>query len=425
MSLGHSPSTVTNGLVLLLDAANRTSFPLTENLYTYSEDYNGATWGRPNATVSSDSALAPDGTLTADKVIPNAGLTDGSIWNYSPTIPALTQYTMSYYLKAAGWNYAFVWIDNGAGNGFTVEVNLATGAARATRSINNVYFTGLSFTNTYVSNGWFRVTMTFTTGSGAATNSQTRIYPSPTAWVSGNFGTVSATGDGVNGIYVWGAQFNQGAVATDYYKTTGSTYPRASVWYDRSLSRSAAVLQNGAYYSPTTNAMVFNGTSAVANVPAPVGGLPTGNGARTVSIWFYTQSGTWTNNIYNLLFYGSNAVTRQAFAIDFSTYPNMEVWTQADDLTFAVTGAQVGWHHVLVTYNGNLTLTVYYNGVQAATKTLGAQLATASNTALNIGSWGTTYFFLGQIAQVAVHNVALSATEAAQTFQSLRGRFGL
>jgi hypothetical protein len=103
----------------------------------------------------------------------------------------------------------------------------------------------------------------------------------------------------------------------------------------------------------------------------------------------------------------------------------MELWTQADDQFFTVTGPQVGWHHVLVTYDGNLTITIYYNGSQRAVKTLAAQLATASNTALNIGSWGTTYYFPGKIAQVAIYNRALSSTEAAQTFQSLRGRFSL
>jgi hypothetical protein len=400
--------------VQLLDAASRTSFPLTENLYAYSEDLNGATWSRPNATVSSDFALAPDGTLTADKLIPSTGLNDGSVWSYSPTIAASTTYTMSYYLKSAGWNYAFVWLDRGDGNGFTVEVNLATGAARATRSNDSIYFSGLSFTNTYISNGWFRVTMTFTTGSGTPTNSQTRIYPTNVAWVSGNFGTPSVAGNGVDGIYVWGAQFNQGSVATDYLRTTAVTSPRTTTWSDLSTSRGNASLQNGAYYSPASNAMIFDGANDYASLP----NLATSRNC-TISFWFkHNAPGDWSDV---LTFQDGSDTTpsrveKQGGVNNYRWYNGGFV---NDTLLFTHDGTQ--FDNITMTFSATLA-TCYKNGVQTA-QTASSDFVTASTLRLGMRSFSANW--AGSIAAFSVYNRPLTAAEVLQNFQALRGRYGV
>ena len=39
------------------------------NLFTYSEEFDDATWLKSNATVTANDAVAPDGTSTADKLI--------------------------------------------------------------------------------------------------------------------------------------------------------------------------------------------------------------------------------------------------------------------------------------------------------------------------------------------------------------------
>jgi hypothetical protein len=39
------------------------------NLLTYSENFDNAAWGKQSVTVNANAAIAPDGTLTADKLI--------------------------------------------------------------------------------------------------------------------------------------------------------------------------------------------------------------------------------------------------------------------------------------------------------------------------------------------------------------------
>lgn len=415
MSVGHSPTVVTSGLVQLLDGASRTSFPLAENLYTYSEDLTQASmWGKPNATIVADAALAPNGTLTADKLVPTVGLTDGSLWGYSPTLGVSATYTMSYYLKAAGWNYAFVWLDRGDGNGFTVEVNLATGAARATRSNDSAYFTGLSFTCAYVSSGWFRLTMTFTTGSGTAANSQTRIYPANAAWVSGNFGTVSATGNGVDGVYVWGAQFNQGAVATDYLQTTATTSPRTTTWSDLSTSRSNASLQNGAYYSLASNAMIFDGANDYASLP----NLTTSRNC-TISFWFkHNAPADWSDV---LTFQDGSDTTpsrveKQGGVNNYRWYNGGFV---NDTLLFTHDGTQ--FDNITMTFDASLA-TCYKNGVQTA-QTASSDFVTASTLRLGMRSFSANW--AGSIAAFSIYNRPLTSAEVLQNFQAVRGRYGV
>ena len=208
------------------------------------------------------------------------------------------------------------------------------------------------------------------------------------------------------------------------------SYPGSGTsWFDISGNSNTGTLTNGPTYSSTNSgSIVFDSVNDYILVNSSAS-IPYGATARSINIWFYTNSTTWQNDVNNLFFYGSGA-TGQAFGIDFSTYPNMEIFTWGGtgrDLTFASTYAQVGWKNICVTYDGATTIYVYENAVLTRTLTLTSACNTASSNVF-IGAINPAQFagtFDGNISNTSIYSRALSADEIAQNFNALRGRYGI
>ncbi len=206
------------------------------------------------------------------------------------------------------------------------------------------------------------------------------------------------------------------------------SYPGSgTIWRDLSGNNNSGSLTNGpTFNSANGGSIVFDGTNDYISVSS-LRNIPTGSGARTINIWFFTNPSTWANDVNNLFQYGGNT-TRTSFGIDFSIYPVMEVWTFADDIMFSSSFAQTGWKNITVTYNGATTILVYENGIFTQTKTLAGTLNTTAN-AVTIGAANPTvytgYYFTGSIAITQLYNRALSSSEIAQNYNATKARFGL
>jgi hypothetical protein len=170
------------------------------NLLAYSEQFDNAYWTKTAVTVLPNQTIAPDGTLTADALIVNASTTTHQISRAS--VVASSVCAASIYAKAAGVN-TFTILDGTGTNG--AAFNLATGL------VTNVG-TGVGLMIAQ-GNGWYRcISIATTTGF--------RLYcPTPAA---------NATGDGFNGIFIWGAQLEAGSFATSYIATAGSQVTRST-----------------------------------------------------------------------------------------------------------------------------------------------------------------------------------------------------
>jgi hypothetical protein len=226
-----------------------------------------------------------------------------------------------------------------------------------------------------------------------------------------------------NGIVTSGLVLNLDAAQTASYPGSGTT------WTDLSGNGNNGTLISGPTFdSANGGSIVFDGSNDYVLVNSNAS-IPYGSTARTVSIWFYTNTTTWADNANNLFYYGAGS-NGSSFGIDFSTYPFIEVWTYGGagrDLTFSTTYSQVGWKNITVTYNGSTTILIYENGTFTQTLTLTSACNTPSSD-VYIGAVNPsilTAYYDGRIATTQIYNRALSAAEVTQNFNCLRMRYGI
>jgi hypothetical protein len=179
--------------------------PVPYNLFSYSEDFINSNWGKKNTTIINNSIAAPNGMMTADKIIGNNGVAyyytgpegvnvlSTSFWSNS------TEKVVSFYLKYGGLNRIRVMYGGSStmsGNIY-VEVDLQLGIITGTY--------GGSFASNFfiedAGNGWYRVGFTVIM-TIQSTNNRFGI---------GLGDTIKTVGDGVDGVYVWGAQLVDGS----------------------------------------------------------------------------------------------------------------------------------------------------------------------------------------------------------------------
>jgi hypothetical protein len=184
------------------------------NLLTYSEDFGNAAWTKTRASVSTNATTAPNGTLTAGKLIEDLTASNTHLaFSGGISVIASTVYTYTIYAKAAERTWFNMQIGTGAeAYGATVPFcyfDLANGAIGSSGSV-----TG---TITPVGNGWYRCSaVAIATTSATTTNMRIKL-------ATGN-SVDSYTGDGTSGIFIWGAMLNIGSTAGPYVQTVASAY---------------------------------------------------------------------------------------------------------------------------------------------------------------------------------------------------------
>ena len=179
-----------------------------ENIILQSENFSAANWSKFGSTISSDLAAAPDGTITADKLVEStSGGLHGTFQN--PTTTSGVTHIGSCYIKAAGRNFAVVYTGAFPANGRYISI-----PADGTGTVLGLFSANPSnVTLQYVGNGWYRVTILIVS-SGAGTSLE--IYSA----ISGT--NSSYTGDGTSGVLIWGAQLERFSSARTYIPTTTS-----------------------------------------------------------------------------------------------------------------------------------------------------------------------------------------------------------
>ena len=190
----------------------KTTAKAEENLVQRSQEFDNGYWAKGGTTVTSNNTISPDGTTTAEKV---EITTEGPYRNISRSITAFASatYTFSVYLKAGNYNYVGAQIQSRTSA--NAYINTAAIQSMDLSTGSTVGSTTGSSVITDVGNGWYRLEITGTLSSNAATafvdiiftDSSGQTAPSPSV-ASGSY------------VYAWGAQLEQRSSATAYTATT-------------------------------------------------------------------------------------------------------------------------------------------------------------------------------------------------------------
>lgn len=184
------------------------------NLLTYSEQFDNAAWTKSNCTVTANATTAPDGTVTADKLIESASNALHQIYFAAGTsFTSGNTYTHSVFAKAGERTYLDIGVGGSFATGnaqFNLQFGYVTSSGSATASI------------TAIGNGWYRCT-TVATANATTGSAGFDMRPSVNGSDLGTY-----TGDGTSGIYIWGAQLEAGSFATSYIPTTSAQVTRAA-----------------------------------------------------------------------------------------------------------------------------------------------------------------------------------------------------
>ena len=334
--------------------------PSRTNLVTYSEAFDNVYWTKSGSNVTSG-FTSPSGDLSAFNLIEDTSNAVHFLQR-NFTGSSGSSYTYKIFVKMNGRKK--IMLRESGSTGYYVAFDLLNNTiidqSNAIGTINNI------------GNDW--VELTHTSVSGAAFNIAYFILPDN--YVSGQ--PQAYQGDGTSGVYIYGAQLEQGSYPTSYIPTQGSA-----------VTRLADVCNNGA------NEQVINSTEGV--LYAEIAALANDGTNRRITI----SDGLGSNDVG----FRFNNLTN---TIQVVSYVNSSVIVNQ---SYVLPDVTVMKKYALKWGLNNYALWV--NGVEVITDTSAISFPLSTLNKLNFASGTNSKIFYGKAKALAVYKEALTDAELA------------
>jgi len=439
MSIGHGPKIVTRGLTF--------AFDMNYNDRWISKSYGGKptsnyAWKQssvPQATYTSYSATA-SGTWNAKH--PNAirayneagtditgyvntGVTDWTntyhaIWEFDSELgkPVVVMRDIGNGAwMAKNWNTGYTYTSMGLTNGDTYTISWLQWVDDIAKSAN----AGLYGTNTSGTNGFHDgLSNAQSTSYNTKPYTWQRVYATFTVAASNNTGTTRS-------CYMYGHYIKRATTKianVQIEPSVPSTFITGSSLANATRSSTGVLTDWTGNHTITANSLTynsdgtfsFNGTSNYITVGSSSDWAFGGNG--TIEQWVYPTNSTGNDRLW--------CVNNNSSSIDAYLNGSSYNLYYHGGIVNGGTLTQNSWNHVCVTYT-NGTIQAYVNGVAASMSGTTTGYNITNSAQLIIGEYQNLggYKIYGKIPTMKVYNRALTATEVAQNFNALKGRFGI
>jgi hypothetical protein len=293
--------------------------PQRTNLVTYSEQFDNAAWSKSDSTITSNAAISPDGTTNADKLIDNITLAGHSL-NSATSMVSGTTYTFSIFAKMSEIRYLTLrYISGGAfSTNYITTFDLLNGTAT-----NSATFPASSFLITSFGNGWYKCSI-----SQAANATGTGTYA---AYLSKDGVATTYTGNGTDGLYIYGAQLEAGSYVSSYIPTSGTAVTRLADAASKTGISSLINSVEGVLYGEIA-ALYDDGTNR---------GIAISDGTSSNRV--YVSYTTTTNQITGVYTYsGTTQVSINETLTDSTQFIKFAFKYKENDCAFWVNGIEVG-----------------------------------------------------------------------------------
>ena len=412
MSLSNSPSIVTNGLVFAYDMYNPKSYrsPPLKNVLTQITPQGQGSSSTYQFSNGTENVYIPDLGF-----IPNCAYMDmyndynGGSGNCCPS-----PYTY--------------------GNGLTVSPATEYTYAIVYKSVNGYTHPNFMYHYEYTSGGSYLTEFGVFYSNGSYSG-QVRSLGNDWYWASAKFTTNASAGYVNTGswMYEYG-RYNRFYVAKAMLVPGDYTnlHPRFWPALNTTVSNTQALIDLTNNNTNTINSLTYSndGTfsfSGSNSITVPFNSSAfTFNAAQTIIIWMKNQSpSSARRNPYNQAYAGGGTITHEndtAFNYYYGTGGGDNSPYQGFTSSFSVVVGETAM--ICITRDAS-TVSWYKNGVfsNSTSNPYGSGVVTGTNN-ITIGS-GYAGGFAGSIYAVQLYNRALTATEVAQNFNALRGRYGV
>lgn len=184
----------------------------TTNLMLRSEEIDNASWTNTRSSITANDIASPDDSISADKLVEDATASSTHFITQSVSFTNGLPYTISIFVKADERDQLMIFLNTTAfpvstfaNFDLTLGVVISTGSGAESTSIESI------------ANGWFRISLTSTTTSTAASLIEFRLSVA---------GSTTFSGDGSSGLHIFGGQVEQQEFITSYMPTITTTETR-------------------------------------------------------------------------------------------------------------------------------------------------------------------------------------------------------
>lgn len=332
------------------------------NILSYTEDFTNGYWPKYGGlTITGNTILAPNGTLTADTVNATAGSYGGPFLSNNGVVQTYSCYVKKKTDSIVGHNIY-------SGTDMAMYFNFDTETIVHTIGpISNASFLA-------VGNGWYRLSFTFTNAANATIG-----IPLPFVFSGGSY--IRGTD-----VYVWGAQLENGTQLTPYQPVLGanssSTFMSSQMKFNLvnpQDSDAAFRLAFSGGWTYSTNGAQPNGTNGYADTKLN-----------------QTAAGMFTNS--HLSYYSRTNSTTATAQVEMGvgatvagTFTNLLM--RLDTVTNYI-GGSIGSRNALSTSansNGHLIV----NALSAAAKAFKNGVLVATDTTTQTGTLNTLPIYIG------------------------------